>query len=290
MSHAAARYFPVKAEALRMQAGLHRFGTDFGQGAKDEQFFQVDDDIVATLEAKRSVERTGRLAATTSSWGTSPSGRSQLVAAADWAWEVGVRDGVELPARSGKDPVADLCALCLSVQEDLVVLARRDDGAEEASFVHVCFPSGWRPESIVGANFMQIHAPVPRFADAPAVARSMTSSMIDRGPYVRFVWTVSADPHLDHHPTTGTRVPFAADAAFFFRVERQTTVPLPGHNAAIFLIRTYVRGFDQLTDDEVDTLRTAMELMPEDILRYKGLFDGRDLIVAALRSRQDRGA
>ena len=53
--------------------------------------------------------------------------------------------------------------------------------------------------------------------------------MIERGPYVRFVWTLSADDCLDHHPEEGNRLPWDShQGRGWLRVERQVTVPFPG--------------------------------------------------------------
>src|ERR1041384_7097475 len=50
--------FPVKPEPLRVQAGLHRFGTDFGNGDADRQFFQRDATSPAYLAEKARVMAT----------------------------------------------------------------------------------------------------------------------------------------------------------------------------------------------------------------------------------------
>jgi hypothetical protein len=57
----------------------------------------------------------------------------------------------------------------------------------------------------------------------------------------------------------------------FLRVERQTSVPLPGVGGCIFLIRTYSYGFDQLAREQRAILATALTQTPPEILRYKGL-------------------
>ena len=55
---ASARYFPVKDGPLRMEAGLLRHGSVFGNGAADALFFQVDDELDRYLAAKRVVRAT----------------------------------------------------------------------------------------------------------------------------------------------------------------------------------------------------------------------------------------
>ena len=97
-----ARYFPVKATPLRMEAGLLRHGTDLGNGPADRLFFQVDEQLQRYLAApgsrrpnatrgcrsssrgiarrscipagRRSSSRAGRTASRGSSWGATRSG------------------------------------------------------------------------------------------------------------------------------------------------------------------------------------------------------------------------
>jgi hypothetical protein len=89
---------------------------------------------------------------------------------------------------------------------------------------------------------------------------------------VRFVWTISADTHLDHHPDQGCRVPFTADTReAWLRVERQVSVPLRSRDAALFLIRTYHYPFSSLSTGERHTLAVALDAMPPVIRTYKGL-------------------
>jgi len=55
------------------------------------------------------------------------------------------------------------------------------------------------------------------------------------------------------------------------RVERQTTVPLPRESGSIFLIRTYLYGFDELAPEQRSVLASALERLPPALLRYKEL-------------------
>lgn len=274
-----ARYFPVKDTPLRMEAGLLRHGADLGNGAVDRLFFQVDDQLERYRAAKRATPpaRHAVLAR--------DAAESTIQAAAlDWLRETIGREHLDLLAglgdRAARAGFADLVEL---VQEDVVLLRRLPDGGSAAIAVHVSIPSGWRPERIHGAGFGAIHGPVPDFAKHPQAERSMVDAMVERGPYVRFVWTVSADDHLDHHPEEGRREPWRADGPGFLRVERQTTVPLAGHAAAIFLIRVYVYPFAALTSEQRATLARALAAMPPQVAAYKGLAGVTETVLAVLR-------
>ena len=271
---APARYFPVNEAPLRMQAGLLRFGVEFGNGAADARHFQVDDRLDETLAAKRAAppERHAWL---------NPRDEAAVRATdAALAWMRRTL-AVEHPDRlraADADAAArnPFDALGRAVQEDFAVLDRGADGRGRLVLLHVCFPSGWRPERLAGADFAGVHGPVPSFAKPDAAARSMVSAMIDRGPYVRFVWTLSADPHLDHHPDAGARAPWprtplAAGTPCYLRVERQITVPLPEADASVFLIRTYVYPVSSLDPAQRAVLVAALAAMPDDVRRYKGL-------------------
>jgi hypothetical protein len=269
-----ARYFPIRRKPLRMEAGLYRFGTDFGNGVADRQFFQHDREADRYRREKAAVPpaRHGVLARDEA---------EHLVHACVQAW-MRTQVAHEHPELAGSghadaDFESAYASLSRTLQEDFAVVHRSaratDLGGETESAIamFVSFPSGWRPERLLGASFRQIHAPVPDFAEREAQASSMVASMIERGPYVRFVWTVTADDHLDHHPVDGRRSPWTRDGAGWLRVERQVTVPFPAESAALFLIRTYLYPFGSLSPEERETLAEALAAMPDAIARYKGL-------------------
>lgn len=267
-----ARYFPVSPKPLRMQAGLLRLGVDLGNGEADQRFFQIDDELPRYLAAKQALLAPG----------ASPSGpRHQLLErdeaqarahARVLAWldatldhEHPDRPRLAEPERSPYDARLRL------LQEDAVVLQRDAQGRDAAIMIHVYFPSGWRPQAVLGASFAAIHGPVPEFVDDPRAARSMVDAMVERGPYLRFVWALYGDDALDHHPDEGHKIAWPDARAGFLRVERQITVPFPEVDASLFLIRTYLTPFTALTPEQRGTLASAIELMSEPIRRYKGL-------------------
>jgi len=256
-----------------------RHGTDFGNGAADRLFFQVDEQLERYRAAKRAAppSRHAVLLRDTTE-------RALLVEVVAWIRATLAREHPELPLPPADlDPDAAFAALATLVQEDLVVIRRLPDGDSSALAVHVSIPTGWRPERIHGASFGAIHAPVPDFAKHPAAEQSMVAAMVDRGPYVRFVWTVCADDHLDHHPEEGRRAPWRAGGPGFLRVERQITVPFPAHDGSLFLIRVHLYPFASLTRDERAVLATAIERMPPAVAAYKGLAASAPTVLDLLR-------
>lgn len=264
-----ARYFPVRPSPFRFQAGLHPFGADFGNGAAERRYFQVDDQRAHYLAEKRVIDRRRHRV-------LARDAAELHVMAHVLAW-LGARLAVEHPSLLSESP-ATLRAVGERVQEDLVVIHRGAEGTDAAIGVDVSFPSDWRPDHIVGTDFRFIHGPVPGFADDAAQARAIVTAMIERGPYVRFVWTLKADDRLDHHPARGPFPAWSADGDGFLRVERQITVPFPEVAASLFLIRTYLYPFSALTAVERATLDRAVQSMPEPAAAYKGFAAARGIV------------
>lgn len=247
-----------------MQAGLSRFGTDFGNGQADQLFFPREPSALQLVERKAKVlcAHPERSAASVQS----PDDGHTLMAARAWLVSTLQREGHAI------DPRRTLDQLGAQIAEDFVIVRAPRGSSDRALFVHVCFPSGWRPEHLLGQSFLQIHARVPAFGAVERKAESLVEGMVTRGPYVRFVWTITADDELDHHPEQGRRAAWSQQTRRgFLRVERQITVPFPQQRASIFLIRTYLYDFDELSNEQRRVLRRALELMPDELLRYKHL-------------------
>lgn len=199
--------------------------------------------------------------------------------------------------------------LALAVQEDLVILDGSEPGADEATLLHVCFPSRWDPGSRRGASFSQLHGPVPQSAGLRAASRNLVSAMAHKGPFERFVWSLTGSPDLDGHPdrvaagvtegpegTPGARPDSTAatfpDAAprmrsslggLYFRAERQTTRALGG-GQALFTIRIHVAPLADvlLVPGRAEVLAAAVRGMSEELLAYKGLCRGSDELASQL--------
>jgi hypothetical protein len=257
-------YFPVRPEPLRMQAGLFRFGTDFGNGDADRRFFPRDATSGDYLAQKARV-----LSAhpDRDAYSIKSDDEERAVALARaWLSETLLVEGQPDTSRVART------ALGRELVEDFAVVQRDQAGADRALWLHACFPSGWRPEHVVGQSFSAIHAKIPAFDAVRRKAPSLVEAMLTRGPYVRFVWTISADDELDHHPEQGRQRAWSADTPRgFLRVERQTIVPLPEASACVFLIRTYLYGFHELGAEHRRILSLALAQMPLEIVSYKRL-------------------
>jgi hypothetical protein len=284
---APARYFPVKPGS-RLQAGLLRLGTDFGNGVMDQRFFQFDAQREHFMAEKRALDRTGKPRYARHGWlaETAAQKRAHEVVLA-WMHETLAREYPErMPlGRPDESYLSPYDAIVRNLQEDVAVVQRTSAVTDELSMVHVSFPGAWRSDQVLGKSFLAIHGPVPGFADEQAAAASMVSAMVDRGPYVRFVWSACADDFLDHHPDHGQRASWDdGPSQGFLRLERQITVPFPAVEASIFLIRVYIYPFSSLSAEQRGTLAQAIDAMPEDARRYKSLEGPRARIIDLLRA------
>jgi len=280
-----ARYFIVEPTPLRMRPGLFKLGRDFGNGSEDAQFFQADVARDVYLEQKRLVlsKYPERLA-----WLNDASVEARLRVIGRWmveqsASELGLNEpGLSQAFKRADDPRGEWLALSCAVQEDFAILELSEDGGDRLALLSVCFPSGWQPELLLGKSFQHVHAPVVEFDEVAQKSEQLVRAMVERGPYVRFVWTVTADGRLDHHPHLAPRDAWALESTGYLRVERQITVPFPQLRMSLFLIRTYLYPFHELSSLERSTLFSAVNHLSPAILSYKGLQGSLDLIADKL--------
>ena len=164
--------------------------------------------------------------------------------------------------------------LAMNLPCDLAVV-RRQNGTDWNAYLNVGAPSHWRPEEKIGRSFVASHAPIPGMERVNAGAAGLVEAMVARGPWVRYVWGMETDAELDHHPDRAPRRDFASKP-FIVRVERQVTLPLPEHDAALFLIAT---GFharsDVLAEERLwRPLLRALDGMSPAARAYKGVAEG----------------
>jgi hypothetical protein len=102
------------------------------------------------------------------------------------------------------------------------------------------------------------------------------------GPQVRFVWGISGDDRLNHHPEPPPgipreewpRAPFRTGGPpFHLRVERQVLWPLPEVGASLFAIRVSFWRAEEIAADprKRELLRRGLLSMSPESRRYKGV-------------------
>jgi hypothetical protein len=171
-------------------------------------------------------------------------------------------------------------ALTLSLQEDFALMVPDQDGRLVANLLSVCFPSGWNPADKLGRTLMSIHAPV---ADNQALQRasaSMERAMLNKGPFVRYVWTISGNDRLSRAPGEDTLQQAQSLDQLWFRCERQITMPLEG-KACLFLIRVFVAPYREVVNSASRQARMvqACRAMSPSMVQYKNISRAVDLIL-----------
>ncbi|UJW80510.1 heme-dependent oxidative N-demethylase subunit alpha family protein [Hydrogenophaga sp. SL48] len=189
----------------------------------------------------------------------------------------------------------DADALAQGLQEDFVIL-HDDTGGMRTRFLSVCFPSNWAPAEKLGLDFAAIHAPVADNALLQAGGQGIVDMAFRQASMLRHVWLLTPNGDLAQHPETRrTRWADAvaqADAMgqrlidqVFFRVERQTTLPLPALRRGVFFIRVMVCPLAEVLGvarGRAAELREALLSMSDAVVAYRGMAAVRERLCAEL--------
>jgi dimethylamine monooxygenase subunit A len=186
-------------------------------------------------------------------------------------------DGATLEPLRADRVDAQLNQLALQLQDDVVLM--RSEGARfYPELMHVCFPTGWNPAEKYAQNLASIHEHVADGNRLVQASANLTAAMVNKGPFVRYVWTLAAgqgdSPQLSQHPLEKIfATPTQAIEQVYFRCERQITIPLPELARSCFLIRVFVVPLAHAahSPERRDVLAKALLSMSEATRLYKGL-------------------
>ena len=122
------------------------------------------------------------------------------------------------------DQIQSIEDLALCLEEDVALM---QDGVLSA--ICFCFPSSWVPTERIGMPLGKIHEHVADgqklVAASPKIAHVMSD--LEQGSFRRYVWTITNSPRLSQHPShKNANIPVTIDD-LYYRVETQTTLPLP---------------------------------------------------------------
>ena len=198
-------------------------------------------------------------------------------------------------AQTGVTLAPEAEALAQGLQEDFVILHDEPD-AMRSRFLSVCFPSNWNPAEKLGLDFSAIHAPVADNTLLQAGGKGIVDMAFRQASMLRHVWLLTANGDLPQHPETRrTRWEDAvaqADAAgqrlidqVFFRIERQTTLPLPALRRGVFFIRVMVCPLVEVLGvkpGRAGELREALRSMSDAVMAYRGMTAVRERLCAEL--------
>jgi hypothetical protein len=145
------------------------------------------------------------------------------------------------------------------------------------SAICFCFPSSWVPTERIGMPLGKIHEHVADgqklVAASPKIAHVMSD--LEQGSFRRYVWTITNSPRLSQHPShKNANIPVTIED-LYYRVETQTTLPLPSTTgrSSLFLVKVEVCPLSHLWSnlEQRQTLYDSIFSMSEAVLEYKNL-------------------
>lgn len=162
--------------------------------------------------------------------------------------------------------------LSLAFAEDFAVV---DGRTGLIPWLAVALPSHWAPEDKVGRHFAQVHAPVADNTLLLRASEQLTRLVCGPERWERFVWTVTDQPRLHAHPArvAPERWQQTTVEQAWFRSERQSFIPVPQHQQAVFTILVQVRRLADVLDTpaRAQALHDAIASMSADVLAYRSL-------------------
>lgn len=156
--------------------------------------------------------------------------------------------------------------LAFNLAED-VIIHRIKDNTDWMAAGHICFPSGWWPEDKIGKPLKEIHAPVPGMRNNHF---KLVETMIDSGPFLRYVWSVIFENRINFHPSIPKKEFNPLVGNVYVKVEEQMTIGFPEIKAALFVLRQNL-----IFPGEIDypSLYQACKNMTDEQKIYKGVTD-----------------
>ncbi len=212
---------------------------------------------------------------------------------------IGIRTTGQILSLAAKDDSND-SALRLAgqlVPEDLCLLQRDQDGRYTLSAAALCFPTRWRLADKLGLPLLDIHSPVPEYAERIGKAtNTVFDSLLPERPLWRHNWSLLDSPELyqperiePQRPQDSDQSDDAIARRLWFRGDRQTLRRLPTTGAVLFTIRIRQCTLADLCQvpGAATRLLTQVQTMPAALKSYKGLdeLDAwlRDYLLAATR-------
>ena len=172
-------------------------------------------------------------------------------------------------------------ALSLSLQEDFAVMLNSDSRGLRSAILSVASPSGWIPSQRLGQSMSALHEPVADSAALQQSMQTMSQAMVEKGPFVRTVWTLAGSSSCARPPGLDDTIGLTHAAQLWFRHERQVTIPLGG-GACLFLIRVMLAPYGAVVRSPGDHERlvASLESMSAATIAYKKLSHAMRLVLA----------
>jgi dimethylamine monooxygenase subunit A len=187
-------------------------------------------------------------------------------------------------------PCSALEAASLLVQEDLCIV-ELPSGVPTLTAGVVCFPTRWYLRDKVGRPLLDVHGPVPFYAEKLGRPVDRFMSTVKPGHVaMRLNWSVLDDATLfqpggkfrtDRNEAITVE---NAGERLFVRVERQTLTRLPASGAVLFAIRVHVYPIARMAKRPgiAARLAGAIRALPPETAHYKSLARLREPLLAYL--------
>jgi dimethylamine monooxygenase subunit A len=167
--------------------------------------------------------------------------------------------------------------LNLAFAEDFAVIDGHAQRCGLIPWMAVTLPSFWAPDDKIGKVFTEVHAPVADNRLLLQAADALTRMVTGDQRWERHVWTVTPHTRLHAHPARVS--PERWGSGFdphvaWWRSERQTFIPVPGAEQAVFTIRIDVQplaGVVAAAPARAARLHDALASMSPAVLDYRGL-------------------
>jgi dimethylamine monooxygenase subunit A len=182
-----------------------------------------------------------------------------------------------------------------TVAEDLLIL--RADGGQELIAGHLYFANGWCLDEKLGKPLLDVHAPVPGYAQTLGQpTRNLLERLKPGRPVGRLNWSVKPTDRLDLSSRwSGWLRERCAEVTAenagercFLRVERQTLTALPESGCVLFGLHTYQQALGTLSVEHQALVKGVLETAPTEMLEYKGIAPFVEAAVAMLGGRSSR--
>jgi len=250
-------------EGYSVLPGLRPLGYDFGNGELDSLYFQEDENLGYYRQVKMDAIDNGQVAVLTEARDGAVWNRKAQDYVRDW---MVAKLQEEYPESDFVDnPPQTLDAIGLRIQEDFAVHVR-DDKEDWLAYTNICLPSNWYPENNIGKSFLDVHKVVPGMALNKS--EGIVKVMMEKGPFVRFVWTVVFENKLNYHPDLPRKNFDPDNPTVLVKVERQITIPMPEISGMLFLIRVYLLPLNEV---EVKPLISSLKSMTPEQKKYKSI-------------------
>lgn len=167
-------------------------------------------------------------------------------------------------AQESQQELKNFPEMAVNLAEDVIVHRMR--GTQDwmaAGFI--CLPSGWWPEEKIGQPLSKIHEPIPGMKLDQS--RKLVETMINHGPFYRFVWSVVFEEKVNFHPSVPKK---KFDGKVWVKIERQMTIGFPEIQSALFVLR---QGLIQPEEIDYEGLYQACSNMNEAERIYKNISD-----------------